>query len=87
LNATSYIRVPLLEKTIVLPGVKGTAGIIPNLIVPGTIIPGVFGPMILAPLSLAYSMTFIESLMGTCSGIATISFIPFSKDSIAAFKK
>jgi hypothetical protein len=50
-------------------------------------IPGVFGPMILAPLSLAYSKTFIESLMGTCSGIATISFIPFSKDSIAAFKK
>jgi hypothetical protein len=60
---------------------------IPTFITSGTMTPGVFGPIILAPFFLAYSKTFIESIIGICSGIATSSLMPLSIASIAALRK
>ena len=57
---------------------------IPTFITLGTITPGVLGPIIIAPCFFAYSYTFIESRTGTCSGMATINFIPLSIASFAA---
>src|SRR5207244_5925656 len=87
LYETSYINVPLRDNTTVLPSLKGCAGIMPTFITWGTITPGVLGPTILASFFFAYSKTFIESIIGTCSGTATSNFIPLFRDSFAASRK
>ncbi|GBF24973.1 hypothetical protein MnTg01_01320 [archaeon MnTg01] len=70
-----------------MPSLKGLAGIIPNLITFGIKTPGVFGPIIMASFFLASSSSSRVSRTGTCSGIATKSFIPASIASFAAPKK
>src|SRR5439155_11124248 len=87
LYETSYINVPLRENTTVAPSLKGCAGMIPTFITWGTMTPGVLGPTILASFVFAYSNTFIESIIGTCSGTATTNFIPLSRASLAALRK
>ena len=84
---TSYIKVPLLDITAILPSLKGDAGMIPILIIPGMMIPGVFGPTTIASFFFANSTIVSASFTGTCSGIATSSFIPDSNASIAAERK
>ena len=61
------------------PGANGLAGIIPTFIRPGMMTPGEFGPITAAPLAAAVSSSSSVSRTGTCSGIATRSFMPAFK--------